>query len=861
MEQKILEYKNLQLLYESSKTLVYRAGKTEGEGSVILKFIKEQHNTVSDISRLVHSYEITKSLELSGIIKALRVEKQNKRPVLILEDVDGYSLKDYLEQTKVDLFSFLKMAISLANTLGDIHHRQIIHKDIKPANIIINPESKRVYINDFGISTRLSRESSKLINRHVLEGTLNYISPEQTGRMNREIDYRTDIYSLGVTFYEILTSRLPFNSRDSLELIHFHLAKSPQPPHEIDPSIPQAISDIIMKCLAKMPEDRYHSAYGLKNDLAECLFQLEEYGEISHFTAGEKDIYDVFQVPQILYGREQEIETLLETFSRICKERSECIIISGYAGVGKTSLINEVQKPIVKQRGYFVTGKFDQLKQDIPYSGLVEALKDLINQALTESETDLTILRHKLLGVLHNSGQILIDLIPELELIIGKQQTPASLGTQENQNRLKLLFKNFIRVFSKKEHPLVIFLDDLQWAGLSTLVLMKELITDPTIEHLLFIGTYRDQEVTKSHPLILTIEEIRKEKGNLHELSLKPLDLEAIKNFTADTMHSSLERAAPLAHILHQKSGGNPFYLIQFLKKLHQENYFFFDSNLKIWDWDLEKIQQLEIAENVIDLLEKKIQELPLKIQSLLGVAAAIGRSFDLRLLAYESNLSPSMTLKLLWQAVAEEIVQPIGENYRFVESKELENINASILEETKILFEFTHDRVQQTAYSLVDSEKKTQIHYKLAKILQQRIFTDSDDNIFELVSHFNLALPLITSEEEKIQVAKMNLEASRKAKNAATYTTAYDCIQIAEKLLGPNCWSTHYELAYQIYIELTECSYLTQRFENIDRLSKIILDNAKSNLEKGQLYIIKIILYTNIAETKKSFKRGVRMP
>lgn len=858
MEQKILEYKNLQLLYESSKTLVYRAVKIDGEGSVILKFIKEQHNTLSDISRLVHSYEITKNLELPGIIKALRVEKQNKRPVLILEDVGGYSLKDYLEQTKIDIFSFLKMAISLANTLGDIHHRQIIHKDIKPANIIIDPETKKVYINDFGISTRLSRESSKLINRYVLEGTLNYISPEQTGRMNREIDYRTDIYSLGVTFYEILTSRLPFDSHDSLELIHFHLARPPQPPHEIDPTIPKAISDIIMKCLAKMPEDRYHSAYGLKNDLEECLLQLEQYGEITHFTAGKKDIYDVFQVPQILYGRKQEIETLLETFSRICKQGSECIIISGYSGVGKTSLINEVQKPIVKQRGYFVTGKFDQLKQDIPYSGLIEALKDLINQALTESETDLTILRHKLLGVLHNSGQILIDLIPGLELIIGKQQIPASLGTQENQNRLKLLFKNFIRVFSKKEHPLVIFLDDLQWAGLSTLVLMKELITDPTIEHLLFIGTYRDQEVTKSHPLILTLEEIRKEKGILHELFLKPLDLEAIKNFTADTMHSSLERATPLAQILHQKSGGNPFYLIQFLKKLHQENYFYFDSNLKIWDWDLEKIQQLEIAENVIDLLEKKIQELPLKVQSILGVAAAIGRSFDLRLLAYESNLSPSMTLKLLWQAVTEEIIQPIGENYRFVESKELENINANILEETKILFEFTHDRVQQTAYSLIDDEKKIEIHYKLAKILQQRIFTDSEDNIFELVSHFNLALPLIQNEEEKIQVAKMNLEASRKAKNAATYTTAYDCIQIAEKLLGPNCWTRHYELAYQIYIELTECSYLTQRFENIDRLSQIILNNARTNLEKGQLYIIKIILYTNIAETQKALKEGL---
>lgn len=858
MESKALEYQSFQLLHESNKTSIYRAWGKENEPSVILKFLREPHPAVADIAKLLHSYEITKSLQVSGIIHALKYGKYNNKPTLVLEDVNGISLDKFLEKTPLELIPFLKIAISLSGTLGDIHHQQIIHKDIKPANIIIKPETQQVYINDFGISTRLSHENPKLINRHVLEGSINYISPEQTGRMNRDIDYHTDIYSLGVTLYEMITGQLPFESHDALELIHQHIAKPPPPPELFNASIPKAISDIILKCMAKMPEERYHSAYGLKNDLEECLVQIEEKGSIGEFTAGEKDIFDIFQIPQALYGRQKEIDTLLRIFESINKGRSECIMISGYAGVGKTALINEIQKPIVKQRGYFVKGKFDQLKQDVPYSGLIQALTDLIHQALTESETDLTILKHKLLGALHQNGQIIIDLIPECELIIGKQPTPPTLGSQENQNRLKLLFRNFIRVFSKKEHPLVIFLDDLQWASPSTLMLVKELITDHSLQNLLIIGTYRSQEVAESSPLMLIMDEIRKEKGILHELNLAPLNLEDIKQFTVDMVHCSFEKSAPLAQILFQKSGGNPYYLIQLLKKLHKDNYLYFNAKAKTWDWELSEIQKLDVADNVIDLLVKRIQELPPQTQSILTVAAAIGVRFDLRLVALEANLLPSTTLKLLWRAITDEIIQPVGENYRLIESNEIEGINDDC-PPPPILFEFNHDRVQQAAYSLISAEKKRKIHYALGKSLLQHHFSSQiDENIFEIISHLNLALSEIQNDEERIQLATMNLHASRKAKNSATYTTAYDCIAIAQSLLGKDCWSTHYELSYQIYMELTECSYLTQQFENINALSEIILKNARTNLEKGKLYIIKIILHTNIAQTKEAIDEGL---
>lgn len=859
MEQKIVGYKQLQLLYESNKTLIFRATKELGQPSVILKFLKDPQPSLSDVSKLVHSYEIVKNLQISGIVKVLRLEKQERRPILVQEDVAGVSLHDFLKDHNLDLISFLKIAARLANTLGDIHHHQIIHKDIKPANIIINRENLEVYICDFGIATRLTRENPKLINRHVLEGTLNYISPEQTGRMNRDIDYRTDIYSLGVTFYEMLTGKLPFESQDSLELIHLHIAKTPVFPHKIDPTIPRAVSAIILKCLEKMPEARYQSAYGIKEDLTECLQQLEVYHEIRNFHVGHQDISEIFQIPQKLYGREKEIDALLAAFDRTCMGDSECIMISGYTGVGKTALINEIQKPIVKQRGYFVRGKFDELKRDLPYTGLVEALADLINQALTESETDLAILKHKLLAICHSNGQILIELIPELELIIGKQPPAQVLGTQETQNRLKVLFKNFIRVFSKKEHPLVIFLDDLHWAEMSTLSLVKELMTDPSIQHLLLIGTYRTQEVSEGSPLMLTFNEIQKEQTELHILNLSPLNVDDIKLLTVDTLHCSSEKAAPLAQILHQKSGGNPFDLIQFLKKLHRDNYLFFNAVSKTWEWDLFKIQELDITENVINLIVKKIQELPEQTQDMLSVAATIGRRFDLRLLAFESNLSPSTILAILWRAVSDDIIIPVNENYRIIESKELEAINSESLANMEVLFEFTHDRLQQVAYSLISEDKRREIQYKIGKILLQHQFAERfEENIFNVIAHLNVAIPLIQNKEERLQLAKMNLQASLKAKNSAAYNTAYDCIRTAQTLLEANSWATHYELTYKIYLELTECCYLTQRFEHIDNLSHVILQNAKTNLEKGSLYIIKIISYTNIAQTQKAIEEGL---
>lgn len=859
MQTKILNFQIIESLYENENIRIFRALNESTQQHVVLKLLKGDHHSVNNVSKLIHSSEIIKNLNIPGIVRPLGIMHVKEVPMVIFEDFESISLTQYLKKTPLELKSFLKIAISLADTLGALHHHNIIHKDIKPQNILINPETLEVKITDFSIASFISHENPKLLNRHLIEGTLDYISPEQTGRMNRDIDNRTDIYSLGVTLYFALTGQLPFHSQDALELIHLHLAKLPQSPHQLQPSIPKAISGIIMKCLAKIPEDRYHSAYGLKNDLEACLKQLVETGNIPDLVPGALDIHDHFLIPQKLYGRNKDINTLMAAFDRICYGKAECIMISGYSGIGKTSLVMEIQKPIVKQRGYFITGKFDQLKRNMPFSGLIQAFRDLVIQTLTESETDLSVLKHKLIGALQNNGQVLIELIPELELIIGKQPPIPTLATQESQNRLRIFLRKFLSIFAKPEHPVVIFLDDLQWATSASLTFLKEVATDPGSQNLLLVGSYRDHEVTPSHPLILLVDELAKEPDLITQLTLQPLTIKDTSELIADTLHSNVDKVQKLANVMHQKSAGNPFFLTQLLKKFHKDQFFFFDLKSKTWAWDLEKIEHTEVSENVADLMIQKIQLLDPATQAILFLAAALGPRFDLQLLSIESNLSLGATFKILKTAISEELVQPIGENYHLIESEDLEKQNANQIKQIEIPFRFLHDRIQQAAYSIIGDLDREKIHYTIGRIFLKDVNeTDFDNQIFKVLSHLNLAINQLKTEEERQQLLRLNLRACRIAKKAVAYQTAYDCINISKELLPKNSWQIDYELTYNIYLELAECSYLLKQFDNIDDLSQLILKHARSKIDKGNLYILKMAYYTGISSSQKAITEGL---
>ncbi|MBD1920593.1 AAA family ATPase, partial [Microcoleus sp. FACHB-831] len=565
-------YKIFTQIYESANSLVYRGVREANNQPVILKMLKQDYPTAASLIRYKQEYEITHNLNLDGVVKIYTLEKYHTSLVMILEDFGGESLSILKNNKNFILEEVLNIAISLTKSLGEIHRRNIIHKDINPSNIVLNPKTAQIKIIDFGISTVLSRENPTIKNPNVLEGTLAYMSPEQTGRMNRAMDYRTDFYSLGATLYELLTHQLPFDTTDAMELVHCHIAKQPASPHAINSEIPNPISAIVMKLLAKTAEERYQSAWGIKADLEACLTQLQTNGQISSFSIGHQDISDKFQIPQKLYGRSLEVETLLTAFERISQGTTEMMLVSGYSGIGKSALVQEIYKPITWKRGYFIAGKFDQFQRNIPYSAIVSTFQSLVRQLLTESEAQLNSWKEKLRRALGFNGQIIIDVVPEVELIIGSQPAVQELGPAESQNRFNLVFQNFIRVFCQAEHPLVIFLDDLQWADSATLKLIEVMMTDEDMRYLFMIGAYRDNEVDPTHPLVMTFNALRNQGAIINDITLVPLELKHITHLIAETLHSDSSTVKPLAELVVRKTQGNPFFVNQFLKTLYQEN-------------------------------------------------------------------------------------------------------------------------------------------------------------------------------------------------------------------------------------------------------------------------------------------------
>ncbi|MDJ0718605.1 MAG: AAA family ATPase, partial [Prochloraceae cyanobacterium] len=862
-------YQILAKIYESPNSLVYRGRRESDNRAVILKFLKEYYPTPSELARYKQEYEITRNLNLENTLRAYSLEKYQNTLVIILEDFGGKSLNILLNERKFVIEEFLKIAIKIVESLDAIHANNIIHKDINPSNIVYNPETGQLKIIDFGISTLLPRENPKIKNPHILEGTLAYISPEQTGRTNRSLDYRTDFYSLGATFYQLLTHQLPFDTRDVMELVHCHLAKQPVPPHKINPEIPKTVSHIVMKLLSKIASDRYQSSWGIRADLEECLTQLQTKANILDFPLGSQDISDKFQIPQKLYGREKEVETLLAAFERVSQgagrrqefslenlpareqssgervHNSEMILISGYSGIGKSALVREIYQPLTEARGYFIAGKFDQYQRNIPYSAVFKAFQELCEQLLTESELEIARWRQKLLGAVGVNGQVIIDVIPELELIIGQQPAVPVLPPTEAQNRFNLVFTNFIQMFTKPEHPLVIFFDDLQWADTASLQLMQLLMTAPDRQYLFLIGAYRDNEVSAAHPLRLTLDEIQKAGAILTHICLSPLDLPKANELISDTLKCTPEKSQALAELIHAKTNGNPFFMNEFLKSLYAEKIFYFDHKQGAWQWDLAEIKTKGITNNVAELMALKIQKLKPQTQEALKLAACIGNQFDLQTLAIVSKKSPRETVVLLREAMAEGLVEPLSDAYKSIE------LDVSTLGDgLKVQYKFLHDRIQQAAYSLIPAEQKQIVHQQVGHLLLQNTPPDRrEQKIFDIVNQLNLSVEIITSQSEKDELAKLNQIAGEKAKTSAAYGSAFKYLDVGRELLGKDGWQRQYELTLEIYVEAAEVAYLNGDFKQMENLARVVLQQAKNLLEKVQVYEVKIQAY--IAQNK----------
>jgi predicted ATPase/serine phosphatase RsbU (regulator of sigma subunit)/tRNA A-37 threonylcarbamoyl transferase component Bud32 len=883
---KIDGYEILTEIYDSTNSTVYRGIRQEDQQPVILKFLKEDYPTPSELTRYKQEYEITRNLNLDGVIKTYELKPYQRTLCIILEDFGASSLKDLMNERReagsgaLSLEDFLPIAMKTAEILSSIHTANIIHKDINPANIILNPETGQLKIIDFGISTQFTRENPILKNPNVLEGTLAYISPEQTGRMNRSLDYRSDFYSLGVTFYELLTGQLPFETNDALELVHFHIAKLPIPPNQINPEIPKSLSDIVMKLMAKTAEDRYQSALGIRNDLGECWQQLQTTGNISDFPLGTQDISEHFQISQKLYGREAEVEALLTAFERVAnpqKSQIEMMLVVGYSGIGKSALVQELYKPITQARGYFISGKFDQFQRNIPYSAVVSAFQELVRQLLTETETQLNVWRAKILSAIGVNGQIIIDVIPEVELIIGKQPKVPPLGGTEAKNRFNLVLGNFIGAFCSPEHPLVIFLDDLQWADVATLKLIQMMMTDADTQYLFLIGAYRDNEVSLTHPLMMTLEEIKKAHlatsslqnqeiepptfTQINQINLAPLAVEHISQLIADSLYSNTESVKPLAEMVVRKTRGNPFFVNEFLKTLYTEGLLKFqqpqtsisrdkkEENRGFWQWDVSQIEALGITNNVVELMISKLKKLPESTQNILQLAACIASEFDLRTLTLVCEETPAKVFDDLRDALQSGLI-----------------LSRSELDEQLLIqhYQFLHDRVQQAAYEIIPEEKKQKTHLQIGRLLLANTSSDLiEEHIFDIVNQLNQARNTIDNPWEKKTLAELNLIACRKATSSIAYEPAAQYLNIGLELLSIDSWKNDYELTREMYEFAAEISYLNGDFEQMEQRVKIVETFAKTLLEKVKICEIKIkalIAQTRLRESVLIVLQAVKL-
>ncbi|MGK7927506.1 MAG: AAA family ATPase, partial [Spirulina sp.] len=843
---KISGYEVRELIHESDRTLVYRGQKLDDRQSAILKLMRNEYPSFNELVQFRNQYAITKNLDIEGIVKPIALERYQNRYALIMEDFGGIALSVISHPspvTRSSIAEFLNIAIQLADILHQLHQNHVIHKDIKPANILIHPETNQVKLIDFSISTLLPKETQTIQTPNVLEGTLAYISPEQTGRMNRGIDYRSDFYSLGVTFYELLTGKLPFESDDPLELIHAHIAKPPSPtlclgarshPPFSSPLskggmggmpgshrhslLPTPLADIVMKLMAKNAEDRYQSGLGLKCDLEKCLSQWQETGKIEPFDLGERDLCDRFLIPDKLYGREQEVNALLAAFERVSGEgasgarevsgannlltspssHAELFLVAGYSGVGKTAVVNEVHKPIVEKRGYFIKGKFDQFQRNIPFSAFVQAFRDLMGQLLGESDAQLQRWKDKILAALGDNGRVIIEVIPELERIIGEQPPVPELEGSAVQNRFNLLFEKFVRVFATREHPLVIFIDDLQWVDSASLSLLKLLMGEAKSQYLLAIGAYRDNEVFPAHPLMLTLKAIEKTTATLKQITLQPLEKSALNQWVADSLSCGLDLAQPLTDLIFQKTKGNPFFATQFLKGLHEDGLITFDGEARYWQCDIGRVRELSLTDDVVEFMTGRLQKLSRETRERLKLAACLGNQFDLETLAIASQQSPEETAASLWEALKEGLILPQSETYKFYQDSSTDvacNIPTSFLPHYK----FLHDRVQQAAYALIPDDRKKRTHFAIGQLLLNNIApSDRDVRIFDIVNHLNQGQEFIQDAEKRLQLVRLNLTAGQKAKQGTAYQAAFDYLSAGLALLPEQKWERHYELTLQ---------------------------------------------------------------
>ena len=809
---KIVGYQLTEELYQGERSLVYRAKRLADGEPLVLKVLQEQHPAPEQLARFRREYEMMQGLQVEGVVTALSLEIEQSRSFMVLEDFGGRSLNELNLAGSLSIPEFLELAIKLTEAVSQLHQHHIIHKDINPANIVLNPQTGQVKLIDLGLSSVFSHENPAFRHPNALEGTLAYLSPEQTGRMNRTVDYRTDFYSLGVTFYELLTGQRPFVATDPLELVHSHIARQPTSPAQLEPSLPATLVNIVLKLLAKNAEDRYQTAAGLQADLQTCLDQVRTTGTISDFDLGQHDQANQLRFSQKLYGREEEVLRLLAAFADACQGVAEPIFIAGHSGVGKSSLVREVYRSLTAEQGIFIEGKFDSLQRNLPYYAWQQALSQFVIYVLTESETETTLWRDKILQAVGPNAKVLSDIIPNLTLLLGDQPDVPALEAAESLNRFRYTFHRFFRTIASPERPICLFLDDLQWADTASLSLLQSLLQE-ALPHIFVVGAYRDNEVEATHFLSHLLQELKENSINIRTMPLKNLSISQVNDLISDAL-PGLTETTQLARLVHQKTEGNAFFVRAFLQTLYEQRLVPF--KLSAAAESLAAIRRFGATTNVIDILVDKVQTLPPATQDILKLAACISTHFDLATLAIIAEAAPQQVSQELTPALIADIL-----------------IADSQPEDELVSYHFGHDRIHAAVYSLLTPQEQQRYHWKIGNLLWDRFsLAERAERPFDILNQWRAALNLLETDADKIRFAELSLIGGRKAKTAAAFSATYDYLQAAYQLLQEDrvdYWQTHYDLLLALATETAEAAFLVSNFAKADQTIEIILNQANA--------------------------------
>ncbi len=839
--------------FQTASTQYYEASSTQYGGKVIVQAPLSSYPSIDELVNLKNDYEFSHTLDLDCVLKSLDLVRTPQGLLVIKENFDGISLQQYIDARDITIPIFLQIAIRLATLLRDIHAHHIVLKDLSPENILISPETLKLKVCSLCAASPLQREQLEIQVNESFQGSLWYISPEQTGRVGRSIDYRTDFYSLGIIYYQILCGRLPFNYKDPMELVYAHIAKHPIEPSKLKENIPLPLSNLVMKLMAKNAEDRYRSAEGIIWDLQECLQQWQHAGTIAELVLGQHDFSSVFTLSEKLYGRDAEIKALQQAFEQVQNGPAQLVLIAGYSGVGKTRLINEIHKSVVKQNGFFATGKFDQFKRDTPLSAFSMAFNSLIRQLLSEDQNQIEYWKQQLLKAIGGNGQVLIEIIPALDLLIGKQEPVLKLGTSENKNRLLTAFTAFLGVLDQESRPLALFIDDLQWVDSGSLELLQALLLSP-LQNILIIGAYRNNEVNRSHPLQMMTERLSKEAPHkISTITLQELPTSEVNQLVADSLLRNPAETGQLSELISAKTQGNPFFIKQFLLQLAQVELIYFTEPTHVWQWNLTKINELDVTENVVDLVVSKIQKLTLPAQRLLSLAACIGNRFDIETLAIICQQPENTVAEILWETVTEGFVSAVGKPLRYYKDLLWDEMGLKKNTTDYHHFRFQHDRIQQAAYSLIPEQEKKYTHLNIGRLLLDKISPEEqEDHLFDILNHLNFASELISDAAEREQLVRLNLRAGIKAKNANAIQPA---LRYYKTGMDIGQQQANSELYKDLLIGCSECAYLSGNFNESEQLFDRALSNEQNQLEKADILSRKMLLYENTQRHHKAIE------